>query len=154
VVTLTRPEMFPDAEIRYSLDGGTPSLVYNRPIAFSRTTDFVAQLVVDGRPGRAARGHQVVAAAKAPIECMKPRYQYFESYQLVREGPLTMLIPDGVREHWWSLRVIGTFEAPETGVYRFDLRSDDGSQLFVAGQLLIDNWGDHAPRTRSAEIAL
>jgi hypothetical protein len=153
-VTLTRPEMFPDAEIRYSRDATAPSLIYAGPIAISSTTDLTAQVVVDGRPGRSVRGHYVVAPPLTPVACEPPTYKYFENYRLVREGPLTTLIPEGVRKNWWSIRVTGTIEAKETGVYRFDLRSDDGSQLFIGGRMLIDNWGDHAPRTRSGEIAL
>jgi hexosaminidase len=153
-ITLTRPEMFPDAEIRYSLDATAPSLVYAGPIAISATTDLTAQVVVDGRAGRSVHGHYVVAPPLQPVACEPPRYKYFENTTLVREGSLTTLIPADVREHWWSIRVTGTFEAKETGVYRFDLRSDDGSQLFIGGRMLIDNWGDHAPRTKSGEIAL
>ncbi len=36
----------------------------------------------------------------------------------------------------------------------FRLTSDDGSRLFVDGLLVVDNWGGHPRRVRSAEVAL
>jgi hexosaminidase len=154
VLTLTRPDMFPDAEIRYSVDGGAPSLKYERPISVMKTTDFVAQLFVDGRSGHVARGRYVVEPARAPGGCRNARFRYFEDGKLVREGAVTTLVPAGVRAQNWSLSVSGSFTASATGIYRFDLTSDDGSQLFIGDALLIDNGGDHAPRLRSGEIAL
>ena len=37
------------------------------------------------------------------------------------------------------------------GQYRLDLTSDDGARLYVNDQLVIDNWGVQAARTRSAD---
>jgi hypothetical protein len=42
-----------------------------------------------------------------------------------------------------------------TGSYRFSTVSDDGIRLWVGGQLVINNWTDHAATTNtSALIAL
>jgi hypothetical protein len=40
------------------------------------------------------------------------------------------------------------------GVYRFELDSDDGSRLYVNGELLINNWGHHGMTPRSASVKL
>jgi hexosaminidase len=153
-LTLTAPEMFSDAEIQYALDGGTPSQRYTGPISVTRTTDFTAQLVVGNRRGDIVRGRYVVAPPRPAGACAAPRFTYSEAGKRVRTGALTTLIPRGVRDFDWELAVTGTFKASADGVYRFDLKSDDGSRLFIGDELLIDNGGDHAPRLRSGEIAL
>jgi len=43
---------------------------------------------------------------------------------------------------------------PETGVYKFYTYSDDGSKLFIDGQLVVDNDGSHSARRRDGKIAL
>jgi len=44
----------------------------------------------------------------------------------------------------FSVRWTGEVEAPFTETYTFHTNSDDGVRLWVDGQLLIDNWTDHA----------
>ena len=44
----------------------------------------------------------------------------------------------------FSVRWSGQVLAPVTGTYTFTTTSDDGVRLYVNGQLLIDNWTDHA----------
>jgi hypothetical protein len=45
-----------------------------------------------------------------------------------------------------------SIDVPE--VYRFVLRSDDGSRLFINGALVIDNDGLHGAEDKSAAVAL
>ena len=40
-------------------------------------------------------------------------------------------------------------EIEEAGSYQFSTRSDDGSQLFIDGELVVDNDGDHGVREKS-----
>lgn len=40
------------------------------------------------------------------------------------------------------------------GTYDFALRSDDGSQLFIDGKLVVDNDGDHGVRTKNGNVPL
>lgn len=61
----------------------------------------------------------------------------------------------GVNADNFSVRWTGRVQAPVTGSYRFTTVSDDGVRLWVNGQLLIDNWTNHAPTTNtSAAISL
>lgn len=48
----------------------------------------------------------------------------------------------------------GYIEIPVKGVYRFYTYSDDGSQLFIDGRLVVDNDGGHSARRREGKIAL
>jgi beta-glucosidase len=43
---------------------------------------------------------------------------------------------------------------PASGNYLFDLASDDGSRLYIDGNLVIDNWGDHAVESKLYEVKL
>ncbi|HEY3715459.1 MAG TPA: glycoside hydrolase family 3 C-terminal domain-containing protein [Jatrophihabitantaceae bacterium] len=54
----------------------------------------------------------------------------------------------------YSARWTGTLTAPTTGDYTLGLTSDDGSRLFVDGQLVIDNWRDQAANTETAVVHL
>lgn len=53
-----------------------------------------------------------------------------------------------------ALRFEGYIEIPADGVYTFNTRSNDGSQLFLGDKLLVDNGGQHPMRGQSAFIAL
>ena len=43
---------------------------------------------------------------------------------------------------------------PEKGIYRFYTFSDDGSALYVDGQLVVDNDGGHSGRRAEGKVAL
>jgi len=54
----------------------------------------------------------------------------------------------------FGFRYFAQVKVPSTGDYQFFLTSDDGSKLFIDGQLLINNDGLHAALTRNATIRL
>ncbi len=54
----------------------------------------------------------------------------------------------------YAVRWLGGFDVNQPGEYRFRLRSDDGSRLYVGGQLLVDHWGLHGPSERGGVAAL
>ncbi len=54
----------------------------------------------------------------------------------------------------FSARWTGQVAATETATYRFYTISDDGVRLWVNGQLLIDNWTNHATTENSRTINL
>lgn len=49
----------------------------------------------------------------------------------------------------WSARFDTCLLLDEETKVRFKLTSDDGSRLYVGEDEVIDNWGDHAPRSRT-----
>lgn len=55
---------------------------------------------------------------------------------------------NGVNTSGWSVRWTGTITAPVAGRYNLALISSGGSRLYIDGQLVIDNWGDHAEQTK------
>ena len=48
----------------------------------------------------------------------------------------------------------GYIDIPAKGIYQFYTYSDDGSQLFIDGNLVVDNDGGHSARRREGKIAL
>lgn len=52
------------------------------------------------------------------------------------------------------LDINGFLEAPKDDVYTLVLQSDDGSVLYVGGEMLIDNDGDHGMDERQETVAL
>jgi hypothetical protein len=56
--------------------------------------------------------------------------------------------------HTFAADIAGIFNAPATGSYRFNLLSDDGSQLFMDGSLTVDDGGAHPPTYASGVIFL
>jgi hypothetical protein len=58
------------------------------------------------------------------------------------------------RSEWFLIDYTGTFTVREYGSYAFRLHSDDGSYLYIDGQLVIENDGKHAPESRSGSIPL
>jgi hypothetical protein len=85
---------------------------------------------------------------------------YFTALALTRTDPVVdfdwaSAAPDpAVQADNFSVRWSGQVLAPVTGSYTFTTSSDDGVRLYVNGQLLIDNWTDHAVTQNSATIAL
>ncbi|UYZ62525.1 PQQ-dependent sugar dehydrogenase [Hymenobacter weizhouensis] len=58
------------------------------------------------------------------------------------------------RNDQFAFRYTGFVEIPEDGTYSFYLNSDDGSQLYIGDQLLVNNDGLHSAQERSANIGL
>jgi len=56
----------------------------------------------------------------------------------------------GVPTNNFSVRWSGRIVMPTAGSYRFQTVSDDGIRLWVGGQLVINNWSDHAAATNTS----
>jgi beta-glucosidase len=60
----------------------------------------------------------------------------------------------GLPEDGFSVRWTGKLTPPKSGLYALGLRSDDGSRLYLDGKLVVDDWGDHAPTLKTAQLEL
>ncbi len=80
----------------------------------------------------------------------------FESLTAVQEGTTDSLIPEKLSERVDEVAYIfeGEIQVPVSGDYLFHLYSDDGSKLYVNGDLLIDNDGKHDFEEKRAVITL
>lgn len=57
-------------------------------------------------------------------------------------------------EDAFSVRWDTCMELPESREVTFQLVSDDGSRLYIDGELVVDNWGRHGERSRGADVPL
>ena len=64
-------------------------------------------------------------------------------------SPFSDIPVDGFSIVW-----TGRFVPKKSGMYRFLLKSDDGSRLYIDGKRLIDHWGSHAASERWCEVRL
>jgi outer membrane protein OmpA-like peptidoglycan-associated protein len=58
------------------------------------------------------------------------------------------------RFEWFAIDYQGRIMLPQEGTYLFRLTSDDGSKLFIDGQLVVDNDGIHGPGAADGEATL
>jgi hypothetical protein len=58
------------------------------------------------------------------------------------------------KTEWFAIDYTGKFWVQTPGKYKFFLTSDDGSKLYIDGQVVIDNDGLHATLARDAVIEL
>ena len=94
------------------------------------------------------------------------RAQYFANPELSgepvlerRDGDIKfdwkrMSPTDELPDDQFSIRWDTCMELPEDLEIAFQLISDDGSRLFVDGEQVVDNWGQHGERSRGGERPL
>lgn len=163
----------PNAEIRYTLDGSEPtekSMLYKNPIFIDKTLDIKAKGYRDGyEPSRTF----TIKATKANF--MRPavlkrtnngvKYNYYEGkYQSVKDIVKTPRVAQGyfdfpridkaMKNDHFGYIFEGYIYIPETDVYEFQTRSDDGSMLYINNIEIVNNDGSHAMITASGKIAL
>jgi alpha-L-fucosidase len=113
--------------------------------AFTRVTARPATILTDTLSGlefAVAEGDFKVLPAFAPAD-------------IVKTGTAAGFdLSARTRESLFAVRFRGYIRVPATGVYRFFLRSDDGSRMWVGETLLVDNDGLHSSRELSAPVAL
>ena len=63
-------------------------------------------------------------------------------------------IPSFRSSDFYVMRFRGSFSATANGRYSFQLRSDDGSRLYINRKMVVDNDGFHGATTKSGSIAL
>ena len=62
--------------------------------------------------------------------------------------------PGLINADGFSVRWSGQIEAPTTGTFTFKTNNDDGTRLWVNGQLIIDDWTGHPPTWKQGSINL
>ncbi|GJM31777.1 MAG: hypothetical protein DHS20C18_07780 [Saprospiraceae bacterium] len=91
------------------------------------------------------------------LEVTNIHYQYFEidgpitelpgfdTLKVIKEGPTDSLVYETLSERDEQVAYIftGKLQVPKTGDYLFHLSSDDGSQLFLDENMVVDNDGKH-----------
>jgi beta-glucosidase len=60
----------------------------------------------------------------------------------------------GVPADDFSARWTGKLTPPASGKYRFGATADDGLRVYLDGKLIVEDWTEHAPTTRTGEVTL
>ncbi|OUJ71422.1 PKD domain-containing protein [Hymenobacter crusticola] len=119
-----------------------------------------AQVTVTVAPGNGLRVPENPANAVAGLE-----YKYYEGYwnALPTFGSLTPnktgtvaspVLTPALRDNGYAFQYTGYVTVPADGQYTFYTTSDDGSQLSIGSQLVVDNDGLHGDVERTGTIGL
>jgi alpha-L-fucosidase len=159
-------------EVRYTTDGTPPGAAsprYERPIELLETTTLLARAFVAGKPVSEIASARYPRVAPLPSRAVGTttsgllvtryagefdRLPDFAAIPPERTyvAPTLGLERDG--EERFALVFEGLLRVDADDVHRFELTSDDGSRLFVAGALVADNDGAHGSLAVIGEIAL
>ena len=165
----------PNSKIYYTTDGSTPDVsaaLYTAPFTISSSTTVKARIVNEA--GQMGAVYEVKYEKISPRKAPKVKrnrevglqYAYYEGdFKVLPDFSALTPIKSGVvkdfdirqlrnREDHYAIQYQGYIDIPETGVYSFSLYSDDGSQLFIDDQLVVDNDGSHSALLRKGKIAL
>ncbi len=160
------------AEVRWTTDGSAPTAQSSTgaTIVLRVSATVAARVFRDGRPlsGVARRTFEKVTPRKPDATSDRTagvKFSYYEGHwdRLPDFSTLTP-IASGVagniersmrrRAEGYGLQFRGFVRVPQTGMYEFSLRSDDGSRLWVGDRLVVDNDGAHTVIEKSGRVAL
>lgn len=163
----------PEARIYYTLDGSEPdeqANLYVEPVALDRSALVRARAYKEGYTPSAVLTVEAVQTDfidATDVSGVKNGVKY--SYYSGRFGSVhgmekiaaadsgAMAVPsidDSPADNYFGYVFTGYIEVPEDDMYSFQLRSDDGSKLFIDGVEVIDNDGSHSARALMGRIAL
>lgn len=164
-------------KIYYTLDGTTPSnnsTLYTKSFTVSKTTSInVIEYSSKGKSSPIYNGQYI---KQKPIEAVTTKssqkgliFEFFEfekpinytnkllDMQASFNGKVKkFIIPieDEKLPEKFGLIYKGFITIPADGVYTFSIISNDGSKLYIADQLVVDNDGQHGAFEKEGEIAL
>ena len=177
-ITVALTSLVPNAEIRYTTDGSDPtelSMLYTAPLDLTVDEEGVQVTALAYLPNGRASAKRTATftrtslseAADVDTDDLKDglRFAYFEAsvgsvnelaeLEPALEGTAERVELQGFeRPERFGLVFEGYVRVPADGVYTFELTSDDGSVLYIGGELVVDNDGGHGPIEKVGMIAL
>lgn len=161
------------ATVRYTLDGSEPteeSPAYESPVEIDRSLVLRAKAFKKGmKPSRELKINAKKAELKPSLAAVAQKqgvsYSYYEgAFQKVSEIESGRFVEDGVMESpdiskakaedAFGFMFSGLIDCPETGLYTFRTISDDGSVLWIDGEMVVNNDGSHSAVAATGKIAL
>jgi len=84
-----------------------------------------------------------------------PIYEQYLDRINIPQRPFTAGFPGFPdRFEFFAVNIQGNFRVDAPGTYHFRLKADDSAQLFIDGQLVVDNDGMHDAISRSGDVTL
>lgn len=172
-ITMSTP--FADVRINYVLQDGKSAdmkvKTYSAPLQISKMTLIQAGIQYPGGFVSGVDNRRFIPVKPLPAFnqfTKNPglKYAYYEGewkklpdfskLTAVASGISLDLELDSIKQQKDHYAVVfeGAIDIPESGMVEFFIRSDDGSRLYIDGQLVVDNDGSHSPRTRWGAIAV
>jgi hypothetical protein len=163
------------SDIHYTVDGSRPnknSKKYTRPFRIDKTTTFKMVAYNDKFGKSKINTHTVEKKPLLPalenVDNLENGVHYKSySYKGIVLPDYSKLTPldKGITDYWnikklkpsehhFAFLYNGYIKLKQDGVYTFYTNSDDGSKLFIDGQLVVDNDGSHGPVKKLGRIAL
>jgi alpha-L-fucosidase len=157
----------PDVPVHYTLDGSDPtpaSQEFTSPISLDGSTTVIAKAFKEGKKSSFTAITEFLDIDDKEIHCLNYAYYEGEWEQLpdfnqmdpVREGyvyeiGLHQIHP---RENYFGIVFKGQIQIKKPGEYTFYTESDDGSRLYIDGEMIVDNDGLHGMEEKAARISL
>ncbi|WP_373553284.1 metallophosphoesterase [Haliscomenobacter sp.] len=165
---------FEGLQIRYTLDGSEPnrnSALYSQALTIKQSTMLKTRAYTqDGRASRVVMLNLRKMAAQAAQKVKKVekglKFSYYEgawtklpdfkTLTPVKTGISNQvgLAEIGHRDNQFGVVMEGYIEVAQTGTQTFFLNSDDGSKLYINGELIIDHDGDHSAIKKTGQSIL
>ncbi len=162
-----------NVNIMFTLDGKDPdsdSSVYSEPIKLDRTTTVKCQVFRDGQALSSVveeTFEEVEPRPAVTLEHSHPGLNYsyfhgnweklpdFDSLKSEASGTIENFgTQPAVQKEYFGFKFTGFIQVPEDGLYNLFLASDDGSQLYIGEELVVDNDGLHGSRLEMGRIVL
>ena len=165
---------FEGLQIRYTLDGSEPnrnSPTYSQALTIKQSTLLKARAYT--QDGRASRVVMLNLRKMAPQAAQKVKkvekglkFSYYEGNWTTLPDFKTLtpvktglsnqigLAEIGHRDNQFGVVMEGYIEVAQTGTQTFFLNSDDGSKLYINGELVIDHDGDHSAIKKTGQSIL
>ncbi len=175
--TVTISSQQKGSEIRFTIDGTEPdqnSLLYTNPFKVTETTRLkIKEFAPDGVKRPVYKADYIKEKPIKPVSVGTKssglNFEYFElpepidslamlqKYEPMKKGEIeTLVFPYKTEElsEYFGLKFSGYIHVPKEDVYMFSVLSNDGSRLFIADKLVVDNDGLHGANEKEREIAL
>ncbi|MEM9142708.1 MAG: PA14 domain-containing protein [Bacteroidota bacterium] len=165
---------YKNVQLHYGLDETWPNAqapLFNTPIALDKST--TVKVIATDNEGFESAVVEKKYHRQKPVKAVRPKslkkgiaYSYYEGHfdqvpnfatlNPVNTGVAQELDPDKISQRLdhFAIQYTGFVQVPETGVYTFYLRSDDGAKLYVNNTLVVDNDGSHSASTKTGMIAI
>ena len=159
--------------VRYTTDGGEPTQAspqYKGPFLLTDSAVVRARAFDGGKPVSESSARTFTRSVPRPASAPPSRKAGLLCERFLGEfdalpdfATLTaseryvvakVELPTGSAQEHVARRFQGFVAVPRTGVWTFALSSDDGSRLWIDGELVVDNDGLHGPEEERGEIAL